>query len=170
MNLQNLITLTLTDEQLARIDAAVNTLETEMGAFIALPAEVLRRLRRMGDKSESFCRQALQVVSQNPQMIPPNIPVTDALADLKVLDQLRPRLGRLTRLCERGNHTDIALGHDILTVALQAYGLLKLTGRAEGMEALRRDLAGLFAKSKPESKKGRVKSPEAGGNSGQPEA
>lgn len=161
MNLQNLITLTLTEEQLARIDAAVATLETEMGAFIALPAEVLRRLRRMGDKSESFSRQALQVVAQNPQMIPPNIPVSEALADLKVLDQLRPRLGRLTRLCERGNHTDIALGHDILTVALKAYGLLKLTGRAEGMEGLRRDLAGLFARTRAVAKTPEVPSVSA---------
>ena len=39
-----------------------------------------------------------------------------------------------------------------LTTTLQAYGLLKLTGRAEGMEALRRDLSGMFTRTKRSAK------------------
>ena len=35
---------------------------------------------------------------------------------------------RLSRLSERVADTDIALGSDIMSVALQAYGLLKVTG------------------------------------------
>ena len=80
------------------------------------------------------------------------LPVADAIADIKLLDQLRPRLTRMSRLIERGNDTDAALGNDIMTVALQAYGLLKLTGRAEGMESLRRDLSGVFNRSKRSAK------------------
>ena len=152
MTTQNLVNLSLTETQIANVDAALTTLETELAGLIALSAGDKRRLRRMGNKGESFSRQALQVVSQNPQMIPANIPVGDAIADLKVLDQLRPRLTRMSRLIERGNDTDAALGNDIMTVALQAYGLLKLTGRAEGMETLRRDLSGMFNRSKRSAK------------------
>ncbi len=76
----------------------------------------------------------------------------DAIADMKLLDQLRPRLSRLTRLCERASDTDAALGNDIMTVALQAYGLLKLTGGVEGMESLRRDLSGMFSRGKRSAK------------------
>lgn len=140
MSAQNLINLSLTDAQIAAIDGAIATLETELVGLIALNGKQKQRLRRMGDKSETFSRQALQVVAQNPQMIPANIPIVEAIADLRLLDQLRPRLARLGRLMERGNDTDAALGNDILTVALQAYGLLKLTGRSEGMESLRREL------------------------------
>ena len=148
MNTQNLVNLSLTEAQIASVDAALTTLETELTGLIALSATDKRRMRRMGIKSESFSRQALQVVSQNPQMIPANIPVGDAIADIKLLDQLRPRLTRMSRLIERGNDTNAALGADIMKVALQAYGLLKLTGRAEGMETLRRDLSGMFNRSK----------------------
>ena len=35
-----------------------------------------------------------------------------------------------------------------MSVALQAYSLLKLTGRAEGMGGLRRDLTTLFNRTK----------------------
>jgi hypothetical protein len=148
MTTQNLVNLTLTEAQIANVDAALTTLETELAGLIALDAADKRRMRKMGVKSESFSRQALQVVSQNPQMIPANILVADAIADIKLLDQLRPRLTRMSRLIERGNDTDAALGNDIMAVALQAYGLLKLTGRAEGMETLRRDLSGMFNRTK----------------------
>jgi hypothetical protein len=35
-----------------------------------------------------------------------------------------------------------------MAVALQAYGLIKLTGSSEGMAALRRDLSGVFSRTK----------------------
>jgi len=152
MSIQNLVNITLTETQIAAVDAALTTLETELSGLVALSQADKRRMQRMGVKSESFSRQALQVISQNPQMIPANVPVTEALADLRLLDQLRPILTRMTRLCERGNDTDAALGNDIMTVALQAYGLLKLTGRTEGMESLRRDLSGRFSRSKRAAK------------------
>jgi len=152
MNTQNLVNLSLTETQIANVDAALTTLETELAGLIALSATDKRRMRKMGNKSESFSRQALQVVNQNPQMIPANIPVADAIADIQVMDQLRPRLTRMSRLIERGYDTEAALGNDIMTVALQAYGLLKLTGRSEGMESLRRDLSGVFSRTRRSAK------------------
>lgn len=144
---QNLVSLNLTAEQLATVDHAITQLETELGGLIALSASQRRALRRMGDKSEAFCRQALRVLEQNPQMVPPNVPLADAVADLNALDQLRPRMIRLSRLSERAADTDAALGSDVMTVALQGYGLLKLTGRSEGLEPLHRELKARFRKS-----------------------
>lgn len=144
MTMRNLVNLTLSDAQALNIETALSTLETELAGLISLSQTDKRRMHKMGVKNESFSRQALQVVSQNPQMVPANIPVGEAIADIKLLDQLRPWLTRMTRLCERGNDTDAALGNDIMAVALQAYGLLRLTGRSEGMETLRRELSGAF--------------------------
>ena len=144
MNTENLVSLKLNDTQIANIDAALTALETELSGLIALNATVKRRMRKMGKKSESFSRQTLQVVSQKPEMIPANVPVHDALEDLRQLDQLRPRLARLSLLCQRGEDTDAALGNDIMHVALQAYGLIKLTGAKQGMAPLRRELSGTF--------------------------
>ena len=148
MSTQNLVNLILTDTQLANVNAALTTLETELGGLIALSATDKRTMRRMGVQSESFSRQALQVISQNPALIPSKVGVDDAIADLKLLDQLRPRLTRLMRLCERGSDTHAALGNDIMAVSLKAYGLMKLIGNGEGMETLKRDLSTHFARSK----------------------
>ena len=63
------------------------------------------------------------------------------------MDRLRPRLVRLARLSERASDTDAALGSDVMDVALQGYSLLKVTGRTEGLTALRKELGSRFAKS-----------------------
>ena len=144
---QNIISLNLTDAQLTAVDAALTELETQLAGLIALPVGTKRSLKKMGQKSEAFCRQTLRVLEQNPQIVPPNVPVTDAMADLNAIDQLRPRMVRLSRLSERASDTDFALGSDVMSVALQGYGLLKFTGRSEGLVSLRKDLGERFARS-----------------------
>lgn len=152
--MQNIITLTFTDAQLVAVDAALTELETQLSGLIALSVPQKRSLKKMGEKSESFCRQALRVLEQNPQMVPPNVPLAGALADMGALDQLRPRMVRLSRLSERASDTDTALGSDVMAVALKGYGLLKLTGQTEGLDALRKDLGTRFSRTSrpPETK------------------
>jgi hypothetical protein len=144
---QNLVTLNLTDAQLTAVDAALTELETQLAGLIALPPPKKRSLKRMGQKSEAFCRQALRVLEQNPQIVPANVPLAEAIADLNALEQLRPRMIRLSRLSERASDTDVALGSDVMAVALQGYSLLKLTGRTEGLEPLRQELGVRFTKA-----------------------
>jgi hypothetical protein len=73
--------------------------------------------------------------------------VQEGLADLQALDRLRPRLLRLQRLAERASDTDIALGSDVMQVALQGYALLKVAGKNQGLEGLRKELGTRFAKA-----------------------
>ena len=143
---QNLISLTLTDNQLAIVDQCLTDIETQLMDLIAMNTAQRRSLMRMGDKSETFCRQTVNVLAQNPQIVPPSIKLADAQADLAALDRLRPRLQRLTRLAERASDTEIALGSDVMNVALQGYALLKVAGRNQGLEGLRRELGSRFAK------------------------
>jgi hypothetical protein len=145
--MQNIVSLNLTDAQLTEIDGALTTLETQLASLIALETSRKLSLRKMGPKSEAFCRQTLRVLEQNPQIVPPNMSVADAVADLTAQERLRPRLVRLSRLSARASDTDMALGSDVMSTALQGYGLLKLVGRTEGLEILRKDLSNHFAKS-----------------------
>jgi len=144
---QNLVTLNLTDAQLTAVDAALTELETQLAGLIALSLPARKSLRRMGPKSEAFCRQTLRVLEQNPQIVPSSVPLADAGADLAALEQLRPRMVRLSRLSERASDTDIALGSDVMMVALQGYSLLKIAGRAEGLQSLRQELGARFSKA-----------------------
>lgn len=144
---QNLITLFFTAEQLAAIDDALSTLERQLAGLIAMNPSQRRGLKRMGDKSEAFCRLALDGAGQNPQIVPQSVPLAEAQADLIAFDQLRPRLHRLQRLTERAQDTEIALGSDIMACALQSYALLKVAGKNQGLEGLRKELGNRFSKS-----------------------
>ena len=145
--LQNLVTLNLTDAQIRAVNAALTELETQLADLITLSAPTKRSVRKMGQKSEAFCRQTLRVLEQNPQIVPQNISLADAVADLTSLDTLRPVMVRLSRLSERAADTEIALGSDVMAMALQGYALLKLTGRGEGLDSLRQELGARFAKA-----------------------
>jgi hypothetical protein len=144
---KNLISLTLTAEQLAAVDAALTTIETELAGLISVPVAQRRDLFKMGEKSEVFCRQTLGVLSQNLKIVPESLGLPEALADVAALDALRPRLVRLKQLVERGENTETALGADIFSAALEGYGQLKLSGKSHGLEGLRKELSSRFAKS-----------------------
>ena len=144
---QNLVTLNLTDAQITAVNAALTELETQLAGLISLSASAKRSVKKMGPKSEAFCRQTLRVLGQNPQIVPPNVPLADAQADLTALDVLRPIIVRLSRLTDRASDTETALGSDVMDLALRGYSLLKLTGRSEGLDPLRQQLSGRFAKT-----------------------
>jgi hypothetical protein len=153
--MQNLVSMNLTSDQLTAVDAALESLETNLSGLVALTASQRRSVPRMGGKSEAFCRQALSLLVQNPQVVNPNLGLEGAMADLEALDVLRPRLQRLSRLAERGSDTEVALGSDVMATALHGYGLLKLSGRDQGLEALRESLGSRFVKkprTTPEAK------------------
>ena len=145
--MQNLISLNLSAQDLADVDTALATLRRVFTPMIALRPEQRRELYKMGDKSESFCRQTLTVLAANPQMVPPNLGLAEAQADLNALDVLRPRLVQLRQVLERADDTEMALGSDIIAVALEGYGLLKVSGKGEALKGARRELSARFAKS-----------------------
>ena len=58
----------------------------------------------------------------------------------------RPRLQRITRIRERMAGAETALGSDLMNGALEGYAVLKVSGKGEGMEALRRLLAQRFSR------------------------
>ncbi len=144
---QNLMSLALSADDLDAVDAALATLEVRLAGLLALQPDDRRGLIKMGDKSEAFCRQALTILQQNPQVIPPSFDLAEARADLAAVDVLRPRLARLRRLTERAEDSEMALGSDVMTASLEGYALLKVAGRNQGLEGLRQGLSARFGKA-----------------------
>ncbi|MGY4515205.1 hypothetical protein [Lysobacter sp. HA18] len=146
MSNQNLLSLPLPDSQLMAIDNLLTDLEAQLAGLGSMEAEKRKSLARMGGKSEAFCRQTLSVLEQNPQIVPPSLKLAEVRADLDAIDRLRPRLQRLQRLTERAQDSETMLGSDVMSAALQGYALLKVAGKNQGLEGLRKDLGARFAK------------------------
>jgi hypothetical protein len=143
---QNLLSLTLTDDQISAINNALTALEAATTGLIAMDNATRRQLTKMGDKSEAFVRQTLLVLEQNPDIVPAALGFAEAQADLRALDQIRPVLARLQRLTERASDSEMALGSDLMNVALEGYGLLKVSGRNKGLEGASEALSARFAR------------------------
>jgi len=144
---QNLISLNLTDADYAEIDAALSTLETKLASLMDLRIEERRSLTKMGDKSEAFCRQTLTVLTQNPQVVPPSLDLAEAQRDLVNLDALRSRSTRIRQLLGRVEDSEMALGSDVMSAALEGYALLKVLGKGSGLDALRQGISARFVRS-----------------------
>ena len=146
--MQNLVSLTLTAQDLADIDAALAALRRVFAPFVALQPDDRVEMKKMGPKSREFCEQTLSLLEHNPQIVPPNLGLAEALADRAALEQLRPRLQQLRQLVEKGDDTEMALGSDMMAVALEGYRLLEVSGKGEALKSARRELSTRFARKR----------------------
>lgn len=137
---QNHVSLVFPADRLERIDAAIAALEADLAELKSVPDADVRGLLKMGDGSEPFCRKVLDVLAENPSVVPASLGLDEARADLAAIDALRPRLRRLQWLAERARDTEMLLGSDVYSTALEGYGLLKVTGQGAGLEAMRKQL------------------------------
>jgi hypothetical protein len=138
---QNLISLELSPESLARLDQAIAVIEEVFAPFISLSAGEIQGLAKMGDKSEQFCRQTAQALAQNLEILPSTFHMDEMHRDIAALDALHPRVVRLRGVVTKGENTETALGSDILTAALEGYALMKMYGKAEWLGELRQAMA-----------------------------
>jgi hypothetical protein len=149
---QNLISLSLTEADYAEIDNALATLDAKLASLITLETDERRAINKMGEKSEAFCRRTLVTMGENPELIPAGVDLAGALRDMAQLDLMRPRITRLRKLMGRVDDSEMALGSDMMTTALEGYALLKVLGKGSGLDALRREMASRFSR-KPSADK-----------------
>ena len=141
---QNLITFAPSAADLAAIDAAIKTMEDRLVSLIDLSPEERGALVKMGDKSEAFCRKAVEVLAANPTVLPANFNVAEMRRDLAGFDTLRTRLTRLERILEKMRDSQLALGSDLMTASLEGYALLKVSGKGEALDTARKALSVRF--------------------------
>lgn len=151
--MQNLVSIHISPADLTAIDGALDLLEQKLGAVLCdLRVDQRQALSKMGDKSESFCRQTIVVLGQNTGALPANFNLAEAQGDLNSLDTLRPRFTRIAQLSEKCDDTELALGSDLMSAALEGYAQLKVSGQGQGLDGLRQAMSTRFHRT-PKPKK-----------------
>ena len=135
-----------TEEDLAAIDAALAQLEQRFAKLVALDVKQRQRLFKMGNKTEKFCREALNVLDKNRQLAPPAMDLNGALSALRTIDELRPRSKQILKLAERMRDTELALGAEVATTARQGYNAMGEHGDRHGLTGMRQTLAVRYKK------------------------
>ena len=146
--MQNLISVTLTDQDIADLDAALATIRRLMTPMIALTRDDRQAITKMGPKSEAFCNQVIALLVNNPQIVPPSLGLEETLADKKALEQLRPRFALLHQLSEKADDTEMALGSDLMNAAIEGYRLLSVSGKGDALKSARKELSARWAKGR----------------------
>jgi hypothetical protein len=152
MKTKPLANLALSAEQLSAMDSAYTTMQTSLVAMTALDPGDKRGGLSMGVRTEPFCRLALETMQKHPQLLPPRIPVADAVALLEAYDQLRPRVRNLIELLTRADDTLYSAGGSIYAVALEGYNALRRLGRVDGLSPVIEELGVRFAKTGAKAK------------------
>ena len=119
---QNLISFQLSATDVTAIDGALKTLEEKLVGLIGLSTEQRSKLMKMGHKSEAFCREAVELLSNNPGVLPGNFNLQEMRRDLAGFDTLRPRVARVDKLLERMRDSQLAMGSDLMSAALEGCG------------------------------------------------
>lgn len=145
---QNLVSLDLTDD-LPKFDGALDAIEGLMDVFVSLTPEQIRQLTKIGEKSETFCRQTIAILDQNKQALPPGFDLDELKRDLVAYDALRPRLIRLQALAAKCADTQVALGSDILSASYDGYRLLKVFGKADNVAPLQESMRSNVRRTSP---------------------
>ena len=133
---QNLISLDITPDAIAKVDEAIETLEAFTASFITLTAQQKKDLFKMGDKSVLFCQQTEMVLAQNLDVLPPTFDFEEMKTDLADHAALEPRILRIREVLNKMEDTQMALGSDVMVAASEGYSLMKLFGKAEGLTEL----------------------------------
>ena len=140
MSDQNLVSATLTNADRDAVLAAINTITTKLPFLLGLSVDDRINLQKMGNVRRSFVEQTVPIANQNAQVLPPSFNLTELTADMDLYHQLVPIMDALKPVFEKIDDTLLALGSDLYSGSLEAYGYIKVAGKGQGLDALRQQL------------------------------
>lgn len=138
---QNLVDLQIDLATIEQLEAAIVQMETSLAGLISLTPDQRRELTKMGEKSEAFCRAALNVAQQHIGIMARDFDLEGFQRDQQALDLLRPRILRIAHLYQRMIDTEMALGSDLMAASLEVYGTVKVSGKGKSLDEARRSLS-----------------------------
>src|SRR5690242_854198 len=98
---QNLVSITITPEQVAAVMEALAVIEEQLKALITLTPAQRKKMTFSGAKTVDFTRTTIRAASNNPDVLPRNLDIAEAQADIAALDALTPILERVQALAQR---------------------------------------------------------------------
>ncbi|MGA9996216.1 MAG: hypothetical protein WBP93_12430 [Pyrinomonadaceae bacterium] len=142
----NRISAALSQADQQAVLAAINTIKQKLPFLIDLTPEERRTLPKMGDKSRAFVTQALEVATQNPDILPRSFDVEEMRKDVELFLALSPLLAALSQLQEFVEDTYLAVGSEAYTAALLVYQYARAGGQGAALDGALDALSQRFAR------------------------
>lgn len=140
MSEQNLVSATLTDADRDAALAALHAYEAKLPFLLGLTPAERQQLQKMGDTRRAFVEQTVTIAAQNPQIFPASFDQAELQKDMNLYLQLAPIADAIQVSYDKTNDTIMALGSDLYSTSLEAYGYIKAAGKSQGLDSLRAQL------------------------------
>jgi hypothetical protein len=142
----NRISAALSSADQQAVLAAINTIRTKLPFLIDLSPEERKGLPRLGDKSRGFVSQALEIASQNPDILPRSFDVEEMRKDVELLDAFLPVMLAFAQLNELIEDTYIEVGSEAYAAALNVYQYTRAAGKGAALDNALDTLSRRFAR------------------------
>lgn len=142
----NRITAALTTDETTAIMTLLDEVKSHLPFLLNLTPEERHTLPKMGDKTRAFVAKALEVATQNPDILPRSFDLEEMRRDLELYEALQPLALALTQLLELVNDTSMEAGSEAYVAALMVYQYAKASGQGAGLDSLADALGQRFAR------------------------
>lgn len=152
MALDNLISLTFSENDLATIDQALNSIATVLtGKPVNLTPDLRQQYGRIAEQNKLFVNKAKNYMEQYPQHVPGFLDKTEFDKDYAAREQIESRLQRLSSVTEQLRDTKVLLDHDNYHNSITFYRNIKfLSGEnVPGTNVIYDDMKQFFMASSP---------------------
>ena len=144
---ENLVEFKISDADLAEIKAAIATLKTKLLPNLkTLSAEERHDLPKMGDKTVSFVKKALEYSGSNADIAPPFLDVNAFKIDVQAVESIRAIYQPLLQITDALNDTMLLSGSEAYSGALIYYNASKSAAKTNipGAKNVFEDLSNRF--------------------------
>lgn len=121
----NKISATLSQQDREQIMSSINRIKELMPFLINLDKQEILELSKMGDQGRTFAAKALEIVKQNPDIMPRGFDINEFNKDMELFQALEPIRATLMQLLQMVESTKILVGSDAYISSLIVYDQVK---------------------------------------------
>ena len=155
MAFENLIQVSFTDEELNKIDTALQTIETVLkGKTVNLTPDERRQYGSIAEQNKLFVNKCKEFMEQYPQFVPSFLDKGEFDRDYQARQQIETRLHRLENLTEQLSDTKVLLDHDNYFNSLSFYRHIRFLSKENiaGIKSIWEALSQFFKSGKRTTK------------------
>ncbi|HHP7246265.1 MAG TPA: hypothetical protein ACFE0H_16425 [Elainellaceae cyanobacterium] len=148
---ENRVSADLSPDEQEFILSSLKTIQEKLSFLIGLSAAERKRLCHMGDKSRAFVLKALELATQNDELLPRCLDVDELRRDVDLLDALYPIMLSMAKLQELIEDTYRQVGSEAYASARMVYKSARANGENMGVSSSLEEMGRRFAKSRKAS-------------------
>jgi hypothetical protein len=155
MAIDNLISISFTNEELTALDSALSAIEGVItGKLISLTPDERKKHARVGNETEDWIGKVKDYMAQNPELVLRHIDTAEYNKDFDARKAIMPRIRRVEAINNLFEDTNMLIGSDLYHNAITYYKGLKAgaTTDAAGAKTIYADLSARFP-GRPQSVK-----------------